>query len=273
MVSISPSSAAQATRVTISGSGFGSTQGSGHVSFHELGTKWGAPGNLASFTVVHRRLLVEQLDRLHGPDAFGGGAWAVTAGTPATLMVTNQWGQISNVADLSILSPPPPPPPATESCSSRGCAGGSCWSGIPTPGTWRSTASCSTPGRFRRTCRTTPAGGVSSPISSPIGPPRPATDDARRASRLPPIGHPSEPALTGTPVETRTGDLWSITHLPKGCRSPGEPIANHRAIRSRMPLMDAGTDRLFRQGVTQTRRPAGEADQGRRWERAGIVLR
>ena len=236
MVSISPSSAAQATRVTISGSGFGSTQGSGHVSFHELGTKWGAPGNLASFTVVHRRLLVEQLDRLHGPDAFGGGAWAVTAGTPATLMVTNQWGQISNVADLSILSPPPPPPPATESCSSRGCVGGSCWSGIPTPGTGRSTASCSTPGRFRRTCRTTPAGGVSSPISSPIGPPRPATDDARRASRLPPIGHPSEPALTGTPVETRTGDLWSIMHLPKDWRcTAGDRTPHGRRHRPPVP--------------------------------------
>ncbi len=49
--SLSPTTAKAGDVVTINGSGFGATQGSGFVAFTDLGTSWGAPGNSAAFTV------------------------------------------------------------------------------------------------------------------------------------------------------------------------------------------------------------------------------
>ncbi len=49
--SLSPATASAGQQVTINGSGFGATQGSGYVAFSDNGINWGAPGNTATFQV------------------------------------------------------------------------------------------------------------------------------------------------------------------------------------------------------------------------------
>ena len=47
----SPATAAAGQQVTVTGSGFGATQGSSYLTFSDNGTNWGAPPDEASFTV------------------------------------------------------------------------------------------------------------------------------------------------------------------------------------------------------------------------------
>jgi hypothetical protein len=49
--SVSPATAAAGQQVTINGSGFGASQGSGYVAFSDNGTNWGAPGNTATLQI------------------------------------------------------------------------------------------------------------------------------------------------------------------------------------------------------------------------------
>ncbi len=49
--SISPTSAAAGAQVTVTGSGFGATQGSSYLSLADWGISWGAPSDAASFTI------------------------------------------------------------------------------------------------------------------------------------------------------------------------------------------------------------------------------
>jgi predicted alpha-1,2-mannosidase len=51
ITSVHPASANAGDVVTIDGTGFGATQGNGYVDFMDGGTSWGAPGNVAAFTV------------------------------------------------------------------------------------------------------------------------------------------------------------------------------------------------------------------------------
>ena len=47
----SPAKAAAGQQVTVTGSGFGASQGSSYLTFSDNGTNWGAPADLATFTV------------------------------------------------------------------------------------------------------------------------------------------------------------------------------------------------------------------------------
>jgi hypothetical protein len=108
ITSLSPPTASSGALVTITGSGFGATQGSGYVSFADDGTSWGAPGNAASFTVdswsntsitftVPTPSGAGILDPYNNNDL-----WFVTPGTAASVMVVNSSGQPTNTAVLEI---------------------------------------------------------------------------------------------------------------------------------------------------------------------------
>src|SRR5207302_1593603 len=47
----SPATASAGHQVTVTGSGFGASQGSSYLTFSDNGTNWGAPGDLAAFTI------------------------------------------------------------------------------------------------------------------------------------------------------------------------------------------------------------------------------
>jgi alpha-glucosidase (family GH31 glycosyl hydrolase) len=86
----SPSSAAAGQQVTVTGSGFGASQGSSYLTFSDGGTNWGAPGDAASFTVDSWS---DSAVTFTVPAASGtNGEWAVTPGTNATVSVTTSGG-------------------------------------------------------------------------------------------------------------------------------------------------------------------------------------
>src|SRR5207244_7084061 len=66
--SISPTTAAAGQVVTISGTGFGASQGTGYVAFTDLGTSWGALGHTAAFTVNSWSRSEEHTSELQSPD-------------------------------------------------------------------------------------------------------------------------------------------------------------------------------------------------------------
>ena len=80
MRSVSPDPASTGQQVTITGSGFGATQGSGYVSFSNMGTYWGAPGNAATFQVDSwsGRAITFTVPQPRGPD----GVWQIAAEPP-----------------------------------------------------------------------------------------------------------------------------------------------------------------------------------------------
>jgi predicted alpha-1,2-mannosidase len=98
--SVSPSPAAAGQQVTISGSGFGATQGSGYVAFSDNGTNWGAPGNTGTFQVDSwsDTSVTFTVPTPSGP----GGAFAVSPGTDASVMVVNSSGAASDSPVLQI---------------------------------------------------------------------------------------------------------------------------------------------------------------------------
>ena len=103
IASVSPGTAAVAgNQITVSGTGFGSTQGSGYVAFSDAGTNWGAPGNAASFT-VDSWSSTSVTFTVPSPSGSSG-VWAVAPGTSASITVTNSSGQKSNTASLNIAA-------------------------------------------------------------------------------------------------------------------------------------------------------------------------
>ncbi len=104
-VSVSPSSAYETEAVTISGSDFGATQGSGYVDFVDNGTSWGAPGDAATFTIVSwsDTQVVFDVPTPSGQDGEST-EWQVAPGTTATIAVTNSSGKTSPSVQLAILS-------------------------------------------------------------------------------------------------------------------------------------------------------------------------
>jgi hypothetical protein len=86
--------------VTITGSGFGASQGSGYVAFSDNGTNWGAPGNTAPFTVdswsdTSVTFTVPQPSGTNGQSR-------VYPGSMASVTVVNGSGQVSDSAVLQI---------------------------------------------------------------------------------------------------------------------------------------------------------------------------
>ena len=98
--SLDPSTAGAGDTVTIHGSGFGATQGSGYVAFTDDGINWGRPGNSASFTVTSwsDTAITFTVPQPSGP----GGVWHVSPGTAASVSVTTAGGATSNAAVLEI---------------------------------------------------------------------------------------------------------------------------------------------------------------------------
>jgi predicted alpha-1,6-mannanase (GH76 family) len=92
-------------QITVSGTGFGSTQGSGYLAFSDAGTNWGAPGNAATFTVDSWSPTAVTFT-VPAPSGSNG-AWAVAPGTTASITVTNASGQQSNTASLDIAATGP----------------------------------------------------------------------------------------------------------------------------------------------------------------------
>jgi alpha-glucosidase (family GH31 glycosyl hydrolase) len=102
----SPATAAAGQQVTVTGSGFGSTQGSGYLTFSDGGTNWGAPPDLASFTVDSWS---DSAITVTVPTPSGtNGQWAVTPGTTADITVTTAAGS-SNTSGVAIAAATAPP--------------------------------------------------------------------------------------------------------------------------------------------------------------------
>ena len=98
--SVSPATAAAGDQVTISGSGFGATQGSGYVAFSDNGINWGSPGNQATF---HIDSWSDTAITFTVPTPSGtNGQWAVAPGTLASVTVVNNSGASSDTPAMEI---------------------------------------------------------------------------------------------------------------------------------------------------------------------------
>jgi hypothetical protein len=97
---LAPTPAVAGQQVTVTGTGFGATQGAGYAAVSDDGTNWGAPGNAATFTVDawSNTSVTFTVPTPSGTD----GAWAVTPGSVATVHVVNASGQASNTVSLAI---------------------------------------------------------------------------------------------------------------------------------------------------------------------------
>jgi Glycosyl hydrolases family 31/Ricin-type beta-trefoil lectin domain/Domain of unknown function (DUF5110)/IPT/TIG domain len=99
ITSAAPAPAAAGQQVTITGSGFGASQGGSYLTLSDNGTNWGAPGDAASFTVDSWS---DTAVTLTVPQPSGqNGQWAVTPGTTATITVTTADGS-SNATPIAI---------------------------------------------------------------------------------------------------------------------------------------------------------------------------
>ena len=97
----SPSTAAAGQQATVTGSGFGASQGSSYLTFSDNGTNWGAPGDLAGFTVDSWS---DSAVTFTVPEPSGtNNEWSVTPGTTATVSVTTSAGT-SNASNTAIGS-------------------------------------------------------------------------------------------------------------------------------------------------------------------------
>ena len=98
--SVSPATAAAGQQVTITGSGFGATQGSGYVAFSDNGTNWGSPGNVATFKIDSWS---DTAIAVTVPTPSGSnGQYSVAPGTVAAVTVVNNSGTASDTPALEI---------------------------------------------------------------------------------------------------------------------------------------------------------------------------
>jgi hypothetical protein len=101
----SPATASAGQQVTVTGSGFGAAQGSSYLTFSDNGTNWGAPSDLASFTVDSWS---DSAITFTVPQPSGtNGQWAVTPGTTAAITVTTAAGT-SGTTGVTIGATAPP---------------------------------------------------------------------------------------------------------------------------------------------------------------------
>jgi len=101
----SPATAAAGQQVTVTGSGFGASQGSSYLTFSDNGTNWGAPADLASFTIDSWS---DSAITFTVPTPSGtNGQWAVTPGTTADITVTTAAGT-SGTTPVTIGATAPP---------------------------------------------------------------------------------------------------------------------------------------------------------------------
>ena len=83
--SVIPAVAASGDGITITGTGFGTEQGSSYVLFSDGGVNWGAPGDLANFQIDG---WTDTQIQFTVPEPSGPqGVWAVNPGSTATVLV------------------------------------------------------------------------------------------------------------------------------------------------------------------------------------------
>ncbi len=101
---IAPSPRGPGQSVTVHGSGFGATRGSGYVLFTNGTVDWGGPGDAAAFQVLSwsDTEITIMVPEPSGP----GNAWAIQADSTATITVTNNSGQKSAPAYLPVTLAP-----------------------------------------------------------------------------------------------------------------------------------------------------------------------
>jgi hypothetical protein len=101
IASVSPATASAGQVVTVTGTNFGATQGSGYITFGDDGTNWGAPPDLATFSLGSWS---DDKITFTVPSPSGtGDEWHVDPGSTATVTVTTANGT-SNTATLAIGS-------------------------------------------------------------------------------------------------------------------------------------------------------------------------
>lgn len=99
ITSVSPATASAGQVVTVSGLNFGATQDDSYVTFSDAGTNWGAPPDLATFSLDSWS---SDSIRFTIPSPSGpGNEWQVVPGSTATVTVTTANGT-SGAASLTI---------------------------------------------------------------------------------------------------------------------------------------------------------------------------
>jgi hypothetical protein len=101
ITSVSPTTASVGQVVTVTGVNFGATQGSSYITFSDDGTNWGAPPDLATFSLDSWS--DNEITFTIPSPSGAGGEWQVVPGSTATITVTSADGT-SNVATLTIGS-------------------------------------------------------------------------------------------------------------------------------------------------------------------------
>jgi hypothetical protein len=101
VTSVSPSTASAGQVVTVAGANFGATQGSSYITFSDAGTNWGAPPDLATFSLDSWS--DNQITFTVPSPSGSNGEWQVVPGSTATVTVTTADGT-SNTATVSIGS-------------------------------------------------------------------------------------------------------------------------------------------------------------------------
>jgi hypothetical protein len=103
ITSVTPASGAAGTVETITGSGFGSSQGSNYLTLADQGTSWGAPYDAASLQISSwsDTKIVFTLPAPSGTN----GIWHLVPGTTATVTVTTPAGT-SGTGNISITGSP-----------------------------------------------------------------------------------------------------------------------------------------------------------------------
>jgi predicted alpha-1,2-mannosidase len=100
--SVSPATAAAGQTVTVHGSGFGASQGSGYVQFQDNGVSWGCGpcGNVAALTIDSwsNTAITFTVPTPSGPN----NEWAVAPGTEAMVTVANSSGGMSDTGAMEI---------------------------------------------------------------------------------------------------------------------------------------------------------------------------
>lgn len=102
ITSVAPSTASAGDVVTVTGTGFGATQGGNYLTFSDDGTNWGAPPDSATFTIDSWS---DDKITFTVPEPSGtNGTWHVDPGSTATITVTSSLGTVSNTGTVSIGS-------------------------------------------------------------------------------------------------------------------------------------------------------------------------
>jgi Glycosyl hydrolases family 31 TIM-barrel domain/Glycosyl hydrolase family 31 C-terminal domain/Domain of unknown function (DUF5110)/NPCBM-associated, NEW3 domain of alpha-galactosidase/IPT/TIG domain len=101
ITAVSPGTASVGQVVTVSGVNFGASQGSSYITFSDAGTNWGAPPDLATFSLDSWS--DNQVTFTIPSPSGSGGQWQVVPGSTATVTVTTADGT-SAAATLTIGS-------------------------------------------------------------------------------------------------------------------------------------------------------------------------